>query len=197
MYSSIRIPTLIFGLGLLGACASYGDIRFEPNPLDVSLFHGEGGTPLGRGLISVRGIREIEDGAGDEDAYELAIVLRLDNEGTTPVELLAEECELVDASLDSFPPPRIERRGSQSGDPLAIAAGEAAVFDLAFPFPQGRSPDDYDLQGLNLRWALRDGERTVHVSSTFDRSESYYYYQPYYAYGYYPWFGSYGHWHCH
>jgi hypothetical protein len=201
MYTSFRTTITALALGLLGACTSYGDIRFEPNPLDVSLAQGEGGPPLGRALVSVRGIREVEDGQGNDDGHELAVVLRLDNESGAPVELLTEECEVVDASLDTLAPPHVARRGPHEGDPLAIAAGETAVFDLVFPFPPDSSPGDYDLQGLNLRWAVRSGERTVHVSSTFERIKPVY--QPYYGYGYgygyYPWFGYYGYhgWHCH
>jgi hypothetical protein len=199
MNTTIRSSILTLALGLLGGCASYGYIRFEPNPLDVSLSQDEGGAPLGRALISVRAIREVE---GDGEGHELPIVLRLDNQGSAPVVLLADEVELVDAGLDNLPAPRVERRGSPSGEPFSVAAGETAVFDLVFPFPQDRDPDDYDFQGLNLRWALHSGERTVHVSSSFERMERYY--QPYgygygFGYGYYPWFGYYGYrgYYCH
>ena len=196
MYITTRSALLALVFGLLASCASYNYIRFEPNPLDVSLSQEEGGEPLGRALISVRAIREVE---GDGESHELPIVLRLDNQSQTPVQLLADQIELVDAGLDSLPPPRVERRGTSAGDPLSVAAGETAVFDLAFPFPENRDPDDYDFQGLNLRWALHAGDRTVHVSSSFDRMERAYQPYSYGYYGYYPWFGYYGHYgyHCH
>lgn len=173
------------GAAVTVGCASYSHIRFEPNPLDVRLSATADAPAAGRALVSVRGIRE-----APQEGWELVIRLRLDNDQTGPIAFLAEECELVDGALNSFPAPRVRREGdAAAGD--RIGAGGTAIFDLTFPFSAERSPDDFDLSGLSLHWAVEVGDQVLHQSSTFERQARQF---PGGGYGY-PY--TYRYYHCH
>jgi hypothetical protein len=54
---------------------------------------------------------------------------------------------------------------------------------LRFPTPEGYEVDDLDWSGLNLRFRVRFGERSVITGVTFDRLvlPSPYYYDPYWG----------------
>lgn len=188
----------LFALALCSACASYGQVRFQPNPLAVELAPSaaegaadEGG--LGRALVSVRGIRELAPDAG----YAIDVRLRLDNEGTAPLTLLAERCELVDGSLEPLAAPQVSRREAAGIDParvLVVAPGASGLFDLTFPFRADRGPDAADLSGLHLGWAVESAGRTLHQSATFERARrddgyGYGYGYGFSTYGCHPWLG--------
>ena len=185
------VPLLLMALMVLGSagCASYGHIRFEPNPVDVALVGAdpvEGEPALGRALLSVRPIREASDGAG----YEVPVRLRIDNDGARAVQLDPETCELVDGRLEPLATLRVGRLEDTAGDPLSVAAGATGVFDLVFGFGSDRTPSDYDLSGLNLRWGLRFGTgELLRWSSTFERRRLDWNQNNGRFYGCHPWLG--------
>ncbi len=187
-----RTAVLLLALPLAAGCASYAGVRFQPSPLDVRLVEEQGGAAVGRALVTVRGIRRAEP-----DGWELALRLRLENQGEQALELLPEQCVVVDAALEALDPPRVARRDAGAGAPLAVAPGATATFVLVAPFPSGREPGDHDLEGLNLRWAVRSGADTVTVSSSFERvpDRSYVYRDPWYPWGWYGPYWTYGRYH--
>lgn len=195
-----HLPTLACLLPLVAGaaasgCASYGSVRFQPNPLSVALDGEEGAA---RALVSVRGIQDEGD-----DRWSVGVLLRLDNRGSETLTLVEEECELVDGSLEPLGRPRVARREAAGVDPgaaLAVAPGASGLFELTFPFRPDHGPAEADLSGLHLSWAVDDGARRLHASATFERALrdapdaygwSYYGYRSYYDC--HPWLGFHSH----
>jgi hypothetical protein len=110
---------------------------------------------------------------------------------------------LVDADLLPFAGPRLIAHAADGGlvehDGVRLPAGTAGLYDLAFPLPGGLHPRDLNLDGLNLRWTVVVGERSVLLSTNFSRRQRvavYPYGDPFYGSPYHSSFhaGYYG-WH--
>lgn len=143
-------------------CATWYDARFVPAPLEMRL--SDSATPEleGRALISVVGVRRPDGQAGTPAQFELA--LRLENLGQLPFRIDTAAFELVTADLESLSGARLRP------DPLPeLAPGGSAQLELVFPLPEGRKIGEYDLSGLNLRWALLYGERRMVMGASFQR----------------------------
>ena len=92
--------------------------------------------------------------------------MRLENMGSTPAQLLTDSFSLYSADLQLF--------GSAMVVPAQappIPSGGSATFDIAFPLPDGRSPDDLNLRGLNMRWTVMFGDRRVTTGASFTRTD--------------------------
>ncbi len=70
----------------------------------------------------------------------------------------------MSAGLDDFAPARVDGAPAQ-----ALASGASAIFEVAFPLPDGKEVDDLDMAGLNLSWAVEFGAERVTTSVTFER----------------------------
>jgi len=198
------IPLTISSIALLSSCllgcASYGDVRFRPNPMDVRVARSEDTPRLASALVSVRGIEKASEGSEGEGSWEIVVRIRIENEADGELSFPAGESELLDGGLSPFSAPRVSRLEPASDDSLRLAPGETGVFDLRFPFPPGRGPEEVDLSGLSLRWSVEVDGALLRVSSLFELAPPTYAdygYRYGYGYGYggyydcYPWGGPY------
>ncbi|HVS17835.1 MAG TPA: hypothetical protein VMT18_04480 [Planctomycetota bacterium] len=160
-----------------GCASTWHDARFFPSPLEVGVTaHGEPRAEA-RALLSVRGVRR----AREEQPAEVEVHLRLENLGEVPLTLDPEGFDLVTSDLVSFRAPVVE---PSAGTEVAPGAQERWV--LRFATPEERGVDDLDWSGINVRFRVRFGERSILTGVTFDRSAG-----PWRD-GYYdPWWGPY------
>ena len=153
--------SLALALVLLTGCATYYDHRFAPAPIEVELFVGERQPEAqARALVTVLGIRRPADGRG-------ALVearLRIENIGSTPVALVPDTLSLVAADLRELGTPSV------APWPEPIAQGSSGLYDIDFELKAGRTPGDYDLQGLNLKFEVDFGDQRVQTGITFERT---------------------------
>lgn len=152
-------PTAWLLLALLPACSSYYGHRFAPAPVEVDLYVDGEPDSQARGLVTVNGIRRPHDGRG-------AVVearLRIENLGDNPAELVAESLTLVSADLREMGTARV------APAPAPIERGAVGLYDVQFELPAGRTPSDYDLDGLNLKWEVDFGGKRVLSGITFGR----------------------------
>jgi hypothetical protein len=163
-----RIRATIVGLllgALAGGCRStYYDARFGPVTQEVRLAT-EDGQGQARALVSVRGVRRSQE--GEPACAELR--LRLENLGTRAFLLEQPSLELLCGDLLPFGPARV-----LSNEAPQVTPGTAGIYELRFPMPGGRSPDEVNFSGLNLRFTLDfEGER-VTAGTPFERIWPYY-----------------------
>jgi len=112
----------------------------------------------------------------------IQVRIRLENHTAAPARIEPDSLELVDATLESFPAPRI----SPAGD-TAVEPGARTVVSALFPYPAGEAAGSDALASLSLRWRVEaNGESYAH-GLTFHRSEpkvvEYRYPSPYYYWG--------------
>ena len=163
--SNLLRLSVALGLGLLGACRSspWYDYRFSPAPLEAQVTSEADPSAQVRALVSVIGISRATEGR--PDAVEVR--MRLENIGRQPATLIEDSLSLVSADLESF--------GKASVHPTVdrtVPPGATKVFDISFPLPESHQPKDYNLRGLNLRWALSFAGREVTTGATFQRDET-------------------------
>jgi hypothetical protein len=193
--TSLSTSLLITALMVVAtpACTSTTwNARFMPTPAEtwVGPLSPDGdvdfavGPPIARMLFSIRGA---ERRNGDKnEPFEMHVRLRVENQTDAPLDLLLEQFLLLDANLDPFQPARVDATGDSAGV-LSIPGGQPLLVDLMFPFPDGLEPGDLQLDGLNLRGALRSGDAIFPMGVTFTRGPRIIYRDPWY--GYYPYYG--------
>lgn len=161
----------------LTACRStWHEVAFAPSPLEVGVTAEGEPRAEARVLLSVRGVRRAVP--EQQRPAEVEMNLRVENVGEVPLALDPEALDLVTADLISFRPPLLEP--AEAGE---IAPGGQQLWTLRFATPEGREVEDLDWSGLNLRFRVRFGERSVLTGVTFDRMwpAPGYYYDPYWG----------------
>lgn len=156
----MRTTALIAVLALTTGCSTYYDHRFAPAPVETDLYVDDEPDSRARGLLTVVGIRRPADGRG-------ALVearMRIENLGANPVALVPDTLSLVSADLQEM------GRALVSPLPEPIAQGEHGTYLIDFELSEGRTPSDYDLQGLNLKFEVDFGGQRVLMGVTFDRT---------------------------
>jgi hypothetical protein len=150
---------------LAGGCRStYYDARFGPvtNEVRVATEDGQGQA---RVLISVRGVRRASD--GEPPSAELRV--RLENLGTRDFLLEQPSLELLCGDLLPFGPARVLSNAAPQ-----VTPGTSGIYELRFPMPGGRSPDEVNFSGLNLRFTLDFAGERVTTGMQFERIWAYY-----------------------
>jgi hypothetical protein len=169
---------------LSASCTTFYDLQYVPAPLEVRVEDAATPELSGRALITVLGLRRADRGEDRPAQYELA--MRLENLGSLPFAVEPSSLELVAANLQPFGPPALS-----PSPPPPLDPGATQELRLAFPLPGGRELSDYDLNGLNLRWAVRFAERTMTIGASFQRVLP----PRVYAYDPYPYAPPYWRWH--
>jgi hypothetical protein len=137
--------------------------------------------PPVRASASIVGIRTEDKKAGLPESIEVRF--SVDDYGTDAITFDPGSLELRTGDLVRFPPPIL-----QSPAPVTIMPGEAAFATAYFPFPGGKSSDDFNLETLQLRWGLQIGPQRVEQIADFQRAYQrvYYYREDPYYWGPYP-----------
>jgi len=160
----VKILSRLLPLALLvplSACEStWYAARFAPAPLEVELRADGEPSAQARALLTVAGIRRADEGL----PAQVVVRLRLDNLGESPLSLVPEGFDCVSGDLVSMGAPSLDQ---DPGQPLA--RGESRTWTISFPMPEGRTPEDLDWRGLNLKWTVAFGERRVTTGVTFER----------------------------
>lgn len=172
---------------VLASCTTFYDIHYVPAPIEARIADDTSTDAVARALVSVSGVRRPDGEHGQPARFELR--MRIENLGAKSLSIEPASFELVSADLQPFGAPQF-----QPVPDHALGANESIAFDLAFPVPDARSIDDYDLRGLNLKWAVRMGDKRVISGVSFQRLIA----PAYYVYGdpFYPGWGC-GGWHSH
>ncbi|HWB53335.1 MAG TPA: hypothetical protein VG722_04055 [Tepidisphaeraceae bacterium] len=179
-------------MALLAGCTSSPYVEgyyFTPRPAvkDIPATHPSQPPEVSTYATAV-GIRVAEKKMGMPQTMEIR--LRIDNNGSQMVKLDPQSMQLTTSNLTRFPKPIIH-----SDQPIAIKSGDSALVTAWFPFPQGKSYEDFDLQTLILRWVLDIGGKRVSQTAHFHREYPRYiyygdpnwpYYDPYWDYYPYP-----------
>lgn len=176
-------PCVFAGAAALAAGCSVYDHRFDyqPGPLDVEApVPGAADQQPVRVLVSLMGVRRA--GSDVEMAATVEVRLRVENFSDTDVLIDPATFALFSADLQQFPAAR-----AVPAEPLQLLPRQSAVITAYFPFPDGKIPGPYDLNGLNVRWTLYVGERPVTSSASFSRLPEAYYerYPAWIGVGYY------------
>lgn len=152
---------LLGALLLLPACTSTRlSHRYRPSPADLPAV-GTSGVAAARVLVSVVAVERFEQ-RQDED-WGVTLRLRLENGGERPLSLRTDDLLLVDAALNPFGRPWPETA------PAPVAPRNVGTVQLWFPLPAGADLRDVDLEGLNLRFTLDDGQSRRTLAAGFDR----------------------------
>lgn len=149
---------------LAASCSSsrYFGARYGPSPVETELSASAVQGAQARALATVLGIAKPADGA----PAQVEIRVRLENLGAVAVDLDPASFSLLSADLETFGAPRLTPAGGAS-----IAPGAAHSVDLAFPLPPGKTQDDYNWSGLNLKLAVSFAGTRVTASIPFSRVE--------------------------
>jgi hypothetical protein len=161
---------------VLASCSTFYDIHFVPAPIEARIADDTSADAVARALVSVSGVRRPDSEHRQPARFELR--MRIENLGKQALEIEPDSFELVSADLQPFGAPQF-----QPVPDRALGPNESIAFDLAFPVPDGSSIDNYDLRGLNLKWAVRMGDKRVISGVSFQRfiAPAYYgYYDPFY-----------------
>jgi len=169
-----------------GCRSSYSSrYAYSPRPVHVAVRAPEESGSIARAVLSVVGLRRPDEDAGLP--AEMHLRIRIESTSAGEIVFDPSRAMLLSADLEEFGPVRVV---PELG---AIAPGDVVQADLYFPLPAGRRHDKLDLNGLSLRFGLRQGSATVVVDASFERRwRNYgYYHGPYYGPHWAPYWGPY------
>ena len=174
---------------LAAGCAPYVEgYYYAPHPaLALIPATQPSQPPTVAAFASVVGIRRQDDQL--HLPLSIEVRLRIDNNGSQQLWFDPRSMQLTSGDLIRFGPPLIDAESQ-----LVVDPGQSALITANFPFPGGKSYDDFDLSSLELRWGERVGPQNVGQVAEFRRAiyvYPSYYYGPYWDYGYpypYPYF---------
>jgi hypothetical protein len=146
----------------VGACSAY-DTRyeFEPRPLEVGHVVPDKEDRVASVLVSVIGVRKRDTEQGIPASVELR--LRVDSATDDEIRVPPASVQLFAANLEKFPDPVIP------GGELVVPARGSGTMTAYFPFPDGKVPGAYDLEGVSVRWTLNVGGHDSTGNATFSR----------------------------
>ena len=145
---------------LLGCQSTRHRFIFHPSPNEVLVQPDPSGGVVARALVSITfGERRATDGQP-----EMVVGLRLENNATGPIELLAQQSVLVGSDVRAFGPARLV------GEPVApIPVGAEATYELRFPYPEKLQLSARDLDGLNLLFSIEHPAGVAKATASFTR----------------------------
>ena len=156
----------IAAVALLGtSCGStWYSHKFLPAPIEAPVQIEDDDSAQARVLVTVMGIRRADKQAGTPIQVEAR--MQVENLGSTPALLVVEGLALRASDLTEF-----DTAVVTPPQPEALAQGEQALYEIAFPIPPDKEFGDIELRGLHLSWELSFGDRTVTTGVTFERRE--------------------------
>ena len=188
MTSRRLLLLLVLVLSATACTRTKYSLRYEPALAEMQATSGPDAPPFARVLVSVR--NAFREGPEQEGDFAVHVRLRIENTGEDELLMDLARTQLLDADLVAFAPPNTDQFVNGQGV-LRVLPGEQKVYELRFPFPDGREPPDAGLDGLGFQGYLVAQEREIPMSVTFRRipRTSYYRRDPWY--GPYPYGGAY------
>jgi hypothetical protein len=156
--AALAIPSALSA----GCASTYYSARFGPATSEAMVSPPQKPEAAARVLVSVIGVRKPDSKSGTPAEAELR--MRMENLGRVPVRPEEHSLELLSGALEPFGTARIV-----SQDPPVVAPGAASTFDLFFPMPGRKSPEEVDLRSLNLRFTLDFDGQPVTTGINFER----------------------------
>jgi hypothetical protein len=159
MTTLLARPLAALLLAGLSACTTspWYPLQFGPAPVEVAV--GANAVPgsQARLLVSVLGVARAQ-----EAQPELVLVrLRIENLGSVAADVPEDALALVSADLAPFGKPKVVP------PKLRVESGQDGTLDASFPFPAGRTFDQIDWSGLNLRVAVEFAGTRVTTGASF------------------------------
>jgi len=180
----LLILTLVFALV---GCGTY-DARYayEPGPAEIALMDQRpDGEHRGRALATIIGVRR--DNPALEFPNTVEVRVRVENDSEKSVSFDPSSLQLLAADLTPFGQPT-----TRPAEQVTLEPGQTATVRAFFPVPRDAYRDDVNMQGLNLKWQMQVGQKTVQPSFTFNRKEYRYHdrhdYTGRYRYGHGLWY---------
>ncbi len=160
----------------LAACTTsrWYPLSFAPAPVEVAVSANAVPGSQARVLVSVLGVAKAHEAEPDR----VQVRLRLENLGTVAADVPVDGLSLLSADLAPFGRPHVLPR------PLHVAPGADGTLDASFPFPAGRTVDDLDWSGLNLRLAVDFAGARVTSGASFSRLITFYDSEPNVTFGF-------------
>jgi hypothetical protein len=189
------IPRVALSIALAGlaACSAYDSrYEFEPRPFEVGHALAGSDDRFASVLVSAVGVHKRDVEHGIPASVELKI--RVDSSADEAIRLDPGKIQLFAANLEQFPEPVVP------DGPLVVEPNGSGTVTAYFPFPDGKIPGRYDLEGVSARWTLDVGERVSTGNATFTRSsgdDGYYPVGVGFGFGVWNYHGGYHHHHGH
>jgi hypothetical protein len=162
---------------LLAGCNEY-DRRYKFGPKPIEVGHelpGEAQGAVASAMVSVVGLRKRDRQANRPAAMEVR--LRVENHGDVEATVAPGALQLFAGNLEPFPEPLVDSDG-----PVTVRPGGNATITAFFPFPGGKYPGTFDLDGLAVRWTVTVADVPITRTATFTRRRDYDYYPTYPVY---------------
>jgi hypothetical protein len=157
-------------------CSVYLDqFKYVPRPgfAEVATSQPSQASPV-TAYATVVGVRV--DDPQDKIPPSVEIRLRVQNNGPWTVVFDPRSMDLMNGEVLRFAPPLLEGQPAVTLPPLA-----SATVNTYFPFPQGYSPENTDLESLQLQWTVAIDGQPTSMGVNFHRwYHPYYYNDPYY-----------------
>ena len=146
-------------LAVLGACTTspWYPLQFGPAPVEVAVGANAVAGSQARLLVSVLGVAR----ASQTQPDQVLVRLRLENLGNVAVDVPEDALSLVSADLAPFGKPKV------APPKLRIEPTHDGTLDASFPFPAGRTFEQIDWSGLNLRVAVEFAGTRVTTGASF------------------------------
>jgi hypothetical protein len=149
-------------LALIAGCSAYDSrYEFEPRPLEVGHLVAGREDRAASVLASVVGVHKRDVEQDIPSSVELR--LRVDSATDDEIRLGPASVQLFAANLAAFPEPVVP------GGELVVPPRGSGTLTAYFPFPDGKVPGPFDLEGVSARWKLDIGGRESTGNATFSR----------------------------
>ena len=163
--AQLGMALLIFAV--LGGCATQPRLNYRPQPASLEYRFGEAASA--QVLARTAGVRV--RGEGDARQPIMIVQLRVTNRSEQPLQINADDIELVAANLRRFPTPSLSPQ-----TPVVVAPNDSQLVTATFLFPPNVEPDQDDLERVHLAVTLRQDGQPVTRSVMFQDIEYYRYY---------------------
>ena len=171
------MPTFSFArsawVGFVGGCGPYVDgYHYLPHPAVAEIRTTAATQPSAQpqppplvAYASIVGVRR--ENRDLKIPLSVEVRLRLDNRGPQAVQFDPRSLDLTTSELLPFP-----RALAQPPTPATLAPGQTLIVAANFPFPQGHTYDNTNLQSLQLHWSVAIDGKVIPQSADFHRGVS-------------------------
>lgn len=113
---------------------------------------------------------EVKGGEKDGQKGHVSFRLRVENRGSSTVELLPDRIDLIVEDLQKIGSPELNRSGEGS---YTLDPAGSLLVTARFPLPASDTPPSERYRQFTLLWSLKIDDRTYSNSTTFKRERPY------------------------